>query len=32
VTRLEADRLLRTAPEADGVATSPTARTLGAGS
>jgi len=28
VTRLEADRLLRTAPEADRVATSPTARTL----
>ena len=29
VTRLEADRLLHTAPEADRVATSPTARTLG---
>ena len=29
VTRLEADRLLRTAPEAERVATSPTARTLG---
>ena len=29
VTRLEADRLLRTAPAADRVATSPTARTLG---
>jgi hypothetical protein len=29
VTRLEADRLLRTAPETDAVATSPTARTLG---
>jgi Fatty acid hydroxylase superfamily len=28
VTRLEADRLLRTAPEAAGVATSPTARSL----
>ena len=32
VTRLEADQLLRTAPEADRVATSPTARTLGSGS